>query len=170
MIGDDRAHVLGDVLRELLAELRELLVDLLEPRAHLGRFIDARAPVVPQRVRDEPLGVRVAGRNIHRRERVVHVAIECEVRVEPRDLLLALARSVADLLVGMDLGHQARERVARARRGQQLVVAIERLVDRTCRGDDLRPQRLGTPQAREALGRELLGRLRLRCLHVRCRM
>ena len=80
--------------------------------AHLGRLVDAGAPVVAQRVLDEPLGVGIGADDVDGGERVVHLAIEREVRVEPRHLLLALARRVADRLVGMDLRHQARQRVA----------------------------------------------------------
>jgi hypothetical protein len=151
------SSICWSLLGELLAELGQLLVDLLEPRANLGRLVDAGTPGVAQRVGDEPPGLGVGAGDVDRGERVVHLPIEREVGVEPGDLLLARARGIADRLVGMNLRHQASHRVARARRGQQVVVAHQGLVDRPrCAGDDLRAQRLGAPQTEETLRSETL--------------
>ena len=132
----ERTHVLGDVLGELLAQLGQVLVDLLEPRTRRQGLVDTRAPIIAQGVRVEALGVRTRRGDIDRRERIEHLPIETEIGIEARDFLLALACGIADRLVGVDLGHQSCERVRSTRRHQQPVVAVERLLDRTCGGRD----------------------------------
>ena len=154
-IGDlDRARVFRDVLLEVLAELRGLGVDRLDPRARGVIELDARELVVAQDQELEALRIRVGSAGIDGLDRVVDAAVEQELALELLDVLAARTRRVANGRVGMNFGVEARaiadvrqhargfverlERIRdrpRARRGDQLVDVRLRLGDRCARTD-----------------------------------
>ncbi len=125
-VDEQRAHVVFDVLAELLADLEQLFAQLLDARARRFVLVDTRAPQIAQRLGDVIARRLLLLDEIDRRQRVVDPAVERQLRRQRVDLLLALIGGVAHLLVGMRVAADAGARRRVAERAHRAVVGLER--------------------------------------------
>ena len=160
------ARVARDVRRVLLAELRRLVVNLLDARALRVVELDTRAAEVAQRDRLEPLRLRVGLRDVDRLDRVVHALVEEQVAEEGLHLLLARDARVAHGLVGVHLVREPRHVRGVVGEAHELVERLERLRRRHRRDERLRllERRATLGEERGVLGGAGRGRCRDRPL------
>ena len=126
----DGALAVADVLAELLADDRHLLVDLGDPRAGRVVAVDAGAAEVRQRLVEQPGALGVERGRVEGGEHVVQLAVELQLGAE---LLHVLDRGLparADGLVGVHLAEQRADGRGVAHADHALVPDAQRLVGR----------------------------------------
>jgi hypothetical protein len=129
------AHVVGDVLHELLAERGDLVVDLLDAVAAGIVELDTGTAVIAQRCGDESFRVRVRAGDVDRFDRRVEPQVEHQVGDERLQRLLACAARLANLRVGMHLGVEVSPVARVVEMAGCLVERLERVVDAAHAGD-----------------------------------
>jgi hypothetical protein len=102
----DGALAVADVLAELLADDRHLLVDLGDPRAGRVVPVDAGAAEVRQRLVEQPGALGVERGRVEGGEHVVQLAVELQLGAELLHVLYGGLTAGADGLVGVHLAEQ----------------------------------------------------------------
>ena len=121
-----RAHVVFDVLAELLADLEQLLAQLAHARARRVVLVDAGAAQIAQRLVHVIFRGGVGRIDVDGGERVEHATVERQLGGERVDFLLALIGGVAHLRIGVRVAADAGACGGVAERPHRFVVRLQR--------------------------------------------
>ena len=126
----DPALVGADVAGELLPDRHQLVRQLAHPLPGGLVAVHAREPEFPQRLLDVVPGGAVRARQVERRERVVHPAVERQLGAVGRGALRHLLGGVAQRRVGVHVLDQRGRRAGGLELDQGVVVGTQGVLER----------------------------------------